>query len=115
MVQNVIFYKDYRGIELWNKQLGLVGFGRIAKRVAIMAQGIGMSVATYDPYVSSEQAEQSGVQKMNSLEALLQSSDVVSLHLPLTDENHKFMNAERFAQMKQGAIFINTARGRACR
>ena len=105
------FYKDYRGIELWDKQLGLVGFGRVAQRVATIAQGIGMRVATYDPYVSAEKTIEMNVQKTESLETLLNTSDVISLHLPLTDDNRQFMNVERFAQMKQGAIFINTARG----
>lgn len=105
------FYKDYHGIELAGKQLGLVGCGRIGSRVAAIAQAIGMTVVTYDPYLSTEQAQSLTIQQIPSLEALLQTSDVVSLHLPLTDDNQHFMNAERFAQMKSGAIFINTARG----
>lgn len=105
------FYQDYRGIELSGKQLGLVGLGRIGSHVARIAKAIGMKVSAYDPFIKPEKVSELGIELLDSLEALLQSSDVVSLHLPLTEENQKFMNSERFAQMKQGAIFINAARG----
>lgn len=105
------FYKDYQGIELHGKQLGLVGYGRIGSHVAQIAQAIGMKIAIFDPYIKPNQLE-ANIQLMQSLDALLQTSDVVSLHLPLTDDNQQFMNAQRFAQMKSGSIFINTARGK---
>jgi D-3-phosphoglycerate dehydrogenase len=105
------FYQHYRGIELAGKQLGLVGMGRIGSHVAKVARAMGMKIAAYDPYVTQEQAAAAGIQLMDSLEALLNMADVVSLHLPLNDETYKIMNAERFAQMKEGAIFVNTARG----
>jgi D-3-phosphoglycerate dehydrogenase / 2-oxoglutarate reductase len=106
------FYKDYVGVELYGKQLGLLGLGRIGSQVACIAISMGMRVAAYDPYVREEQAAKLGVTLMPSLEAVLRSSDVISLHLPLNDQTHKIMNAERFRQMKRGAIFINTARGK---
>ena len=102
------FYQDYTGIELAGKQLGLVGLGRIGSHVARIASAIGMTVIAYDPFVKSAPTE---VQISDSLETLLSTSDIVSLHLPLTADNQKFMNTERFAMMKQGSIFINTARG----
>jgi D-3-phosphoglycerate dehydrogenase / 2-oxoglutarate reductase len=105
------FYKDYEGVELFGKQLGLIGFGRIGQHVARICQSIGMSVCAYDPYADAKLAAEMGVVLLPTLKELLSSSDVVSLHLPLNPETHKIMNAERFAQMKLGAIFINTARG----
>jgi len=106
------FYGGYQGIELYQKQLGLVGLGRIGSHVARIAMSIGMSVVAYDPYALPETATAIGVTLLPSLKAVLESSDVVSLHLPLNDETQKLMNGERFAQMKRGAIFINTARGK---
>jgi D-3-phosphoglycerate dehydrogenase len=102
---------SYQAIELYGKQLGLVGLGRIGTHVARIAKAMGMPVVAYDPYITPEKAAETGVELADSLEMLLGASDIVSLHLPLTDENRKLMNAERFAQMKRGAIFINTARG----
>ena len=105
------FWGEYVALELNGLQLGLVGLGRIGGHVAKIASAMGMRVAAYDPYVNRERASQLGVEIADSLEQLLGMSDVVSLHLPLTPATHKIMNAERFAQMKPGAIFINVARG----
>lgn len=105
------FWAEYDAIELNQKQLGLVGLGRIGGHVAKAMRGLGMRVATYDPFVTDERCTQLGVERVASLEALLGMADVVSLHLPLVPETHKIMNAERFAQMKPGAIFVNVSRG----
>ena len=70
-----------------------------------------MRVVAYDPYVSDERAEQLGVERVPSLEALLGGSDVVSLHLPLNVKTKKIMNDDSFAMMKKGAIFVNVSRG----
>ena len=102
---------DYRAIEMYGKNLGLVGLGRIGGHVSRVANALGMNVSTYDPFISAERAKEMNVNKVDSLEALLGQSDVVSLHLPLTPETRHIMNAERFAQMKEGAIFINVSRG----
>lgn len=102
----------YVGIELAGKQLGLVGLGRIGGRVARVGAALGMSVAAYDPHISDERFAQLDVARAESLEALLGSSDVLSLHLPLNERTRGFMNAERFAQMKRGAIFVNVSRGK---
>ena len=102
---------EYVALEMHSKQLGLVGLGRIGGHVAGIAKAIGMKVAAYDPYISGERAHQLGVERASSLEELLGGSDFVSLHLPLNSETHKIMNAERFAQMKAGAVFINVSRG----
>ena len=105
------FYAGYRGYELNGKRLGLVGLGRIGTHLAKMSMGIGMRIACYDPFISVERASELGVERVDTLAELLAGADVVSLHLPLNDETHHIMNVERFAQMKCGAILINTARG----
>ncbi|MCY3574183.1 MAG: NAD(P)-binding domain-containing protein [Chloroflexi bacterium] len=102
---------DYQALELQNKRLGLVGLGRIGGHVSGVARAIGMQVAAYDPYVSDEHFAALGVQRAQSLEALLGEADVVSLHLPLNKATYKLMNARRFAQMKASAVFINVSRG----
>ena len=102
----------YVGIELAGKQLGLVGLGRIGGRVARVGAALGMKVAAYDPHISAERFAQLDVARADSLEALLGNSDVVSLHLPLNERTKQIMNAERFAQMKRGAIFVNVSRGK---
>lgn len=96
--------------ELTGKTVGLVGFGRIGRRLAELLGGFGVTLLVYDPYVDAETVRQHGGEKV-ALEVLLGRSDVVSLHLPSTPETHRLMNAERFALMKDGAYLVNTARG----
>jgi D-3-phosphoglycerate dehydrogenase len=105
-----VIYASHDGVELEGLTLGLLGFGRIARRVARVAQALGMRVIACDPYVPAEVMEQQKVD-VYGFEQLLATADVVSLHLPLMASTHKLMNAERFAQMKPGAIFINASRG----
>ncbi len=105
------FRANYVAYELDKKRLGLVGLGRIGGHVAGIARAIGMKVAAYDPYIADERFRELGVEKAPSLDSLLSGADVVSLHLPLTEETYKLMNAQRFAQMKPGAIFVNVSRG----
>lgn len=104
-------WADYVAYELSGRQLGLVGLGRIGGHVARIAAAMGMRVAAYDPYIAPARAAALGVERVESLEDLLARADVVSLHLPLTPETYRMMNAERFASMKPGAIFINVSRG----
>ena len=102
---------EYVALEMHSKQLGLVGLGRIGGHVSGIARAIGMKVVAYDPFISDERFSNLGVENASSLEGLLASSDFVSLHLPLNDETYQLMNAERFGQMKDGAVFINVSRG----
>ena len=104
-------YMAFDGIELFGRRLGLIGLGRIGSRVARMALALEMHVIAYDPYLSPAQAAAVGVELAPSLEALLATSDVVSIHAPYTPETHHLFNAERFAQMKPGAYLVNAARG----
>ena len=101
-------YWDNRLIELSGKQMGIVGFGRTGSAVARIAQAFGMKIATYTSKPQSELPE--GVEKL-PLDMLFVSSDVVSLHCPLTLETRHLVDAGRLALMKPTAILINTARG----
>lgn len=101
-------YWDTPLIELRGKQMGLVGFGRTGSAVARLAAAFGMQVAAYTSKSQAELPE--GVTKME-LDALFSTSDVVSLHCPLTPDTHHLVNAERLALMKPTGILINTARG----
>lgn len=92
------------------RTLGLVGLGRIGKAVVPRAAGLGLKVIATEPYPDEEFCKQWNV-SLVPLEQLLAEADFVSLHNPLTPETRHFMNAERFAQMKAGSIFINTSRG----
>ncbi len=95
------------------KTLGLIGIGRIGRAVARRAHlGFGMKIIYHDPYpLSDADAKALGAERMDSIEAVLQGSDFVSLHCPATPETRHLMNAARFAQMRKGSILINTARG----
>ena len=101
-------YWDQPLIELAGKQMGVVGFGRTGSAVARLAKAFGMTVAAYTSKPQEELPE--GVVRM-SLDELFRSSDVVSLHCPLTADTHHLVNAECLALMKPTAILINTARG----
>jgi (S)-sulfolactate dehydrogenase len=98
------------GREIAGKRLGLVGFGAIARDTARHGQLLGMSVAAYDPYVPAEDAVWNGVEKLE-LDALLASSDVISIHLPLTAGTRGLIGEAAFAKMKPDAVLINAARG----
>lgn len=101
-------YWDNPLIELSGKQMGLVGLGRTGMAVARLAAAFGMHVAAYTSKSQSELPE--GVEKL-SLDALFATSDVVSLHCPLTPDTHHLVDARRLALMKPTAILVNTARG----
>jgi phosphoglycerate dehydrogenase-like enzyme len=104
------YYARHEGVELAGKILGLVGLGRIARRVATMAGAIGMRVIAFDPYIDPAAAP-AGIQLTATLDELLPVADVISVHIPLTDASRGLFDARRFAAMKRGALFVNTARG----
>ncbi|MXP49077.1 hydroxyacid dehydrogenase [Pantoea sp. Eser] len=97
----------HKSIELAGRTLGLVGLGAIGSRVAAIGQAFGMQVIVHDPWAKTfpEACESVTLQK------LLRSADVISLHCPLTDENRHMLNSETLALCKPGAILVNTARG----
>ena len=95
---------------LSEQTLGLIGFGFISRAVASRAIALGMQVLAYSRRPDQSLADRLGV-RLVGLEELLQQSDYVSLHTPLTENTRHFMNAERIGSMKPGAVLVNTARG----
>jgi D-3-phosphoglycerate dehydrogenase len=98
------------GFELEGKKLGVIGLGRIGATVARKAQGIGMDVAAYDPFLPAGAAGRSSV-PMKSLDELLAKADIITLHIPRTKETTNLLNEARLRSMKKGAYLINAARG----
>jgi (S)-sulfolactate dehydrogenase len=98
------------GREVSGKVLGLVGFGSIAREVAKRAIALGMVVAAYDPFVKDEVFAAAGV-RQHGLEPLIRESDIISLHVPLTDDTRNMFDALRLARMKPDAMLLNAARG----
>lgn len=98
------------GGEVSGRCMGLYGFGGIAQAVAERARALGMRIAAFDPYVPEDAAVWQGVQRCDAAQ-LLATADVLSLHVPLTDETRNMINVEAIASMKPGAVLINTARG----
>lgn len=96
--------------ELRGKTVGIVGFGRIGRRLAELLRGFGVELLVYDPFVTHEQVKVYGGRAV-SMDDLLACSDVVSLHLPYTAETHHIIGHENLAKMKPGAYLVNTARG----
>jgi len=102
--------KKFVGNELYKKKLGVVGLGKIGAHVAKVANALGMEVYGYDPFVSTERAQQIQV-KLSELEDLFQQSDYVTLHLPRTPETENLVNMEVLKNMKSSSKLINCARG----
>jgi len=98
------------GWELGGKILGIVGLGRIGKRVALRAKAFGMKIICYDPYISKEEADEVGAELVD-LETLISKSDFVTLHVRLTPETRHMIGEKQLALMKRTAYLINTSRG----
>lgn len=104
--------QNYYGIELHGKTIGIVGAGKIGYLTAQRAKCFGMRVLAYDPFVSPDSILLSELSaELVEIDELLARADVVSSHLPATRDTVGFFNAEKFAQMKPSAFFINTSRG----
>lgn len=95
---------------LHGQTLGLVGFGRIARCLAERASGLGLAIMAHDPLLDSQQIRDGGANAV-SASTLLEHSDIVSLHLPLTPETHRWLGEQNLGRMKPTAILINTSRG----
>lgn len=96
--------------ELSKKTVGIVGFGRIGKRLAELLAGFDVELLAYDPYMNEAAAAERKVTPV-SLDELLARSDVISLHLPAMEQTYHMMNAETIGKMKDGAYLVNTSRG----
>ncbi|MEW6247466.1 MAG: phosphoglycerate dehydrogenase [Nitrospirota bacterium] len=100
----------FMGVELYNKILGIVGVGQIGGYLTKLAQGIGMNVIAYDPYLAEERARKMGVE-MVDLDELFRRSDIISVHTPLTPETRSLIDVRTIAKMKPGVMIVNCARG----
>jgi D-3-phosphoglycerate dehydrogenase len=101
----------YSGVELYEKTLGILGFGRIGQLVAQRARGFGMRVLAFDPFVSAERYRDLGVDKADSPQDVYAQADFITIHLPKTPETEGFLDAEAFARMRDGVRVLNVARG----
>ena len=95
------------GTELFRKNLGIIGLGRVGRQVARVCRELGMRILYYDPYV-----EETIYKKRLYLEELLSEADVLTIHCPLTEETRHMLNMDNIKLMKKGAILVNTARGK---
>ena len=98
------------GSELRGKTLGVLGFGRIGQRVGELARAFKMDVVAYDPYLPAHVFEEQHAKSL-SIDEVLKVSDYVTIHMPLTDETKNLFNAKSIAEMKDGAVVLNMARG----
>lgn len=103
--------RAFLGRELKGARLGIVGLGRIGSLVAKRAQGLGMSVAAFDPYISPHRAQELKVELHDDLGKLLQRSDFLTVHTPLTEETEGLIGTRELDQLPGGAIVVNAARG----
>ena len=101
----------FSGIELYEKTLGILGFGRIGQLVAQRARGFGMRVIAYDPFVGAERYRELGVEKAESSDELYAAADFITLHLPKTPDTEGWLDAEALAKCKDGVRVLNVARG----
>ncbi|HEY5194224.1 MAG TPA: phosphoglycerate dehydrogenase [Solirubrobacteraceae bacterium] len=101
----------FSGVELYEKTLGILGFGRIGQLVAARARGFGMRVLAFDPFVSAERYRELGVEKAENSEEIYAQADFITVHLPKTPETAGWVNAEAFAKMRDGVRILNVARG----
>jgi D-3-phosphoglycerate dehydrogenase len=103
--------KNFQGVELYNKTLGIIGMGRIGSELSRRAIAFGMRVVAFDPYLSAARARSLQVELVEELDDLLASSDFISLHTPLTPATHHLLDAARLKKTRAGVRIINCARG----
>ena len=99
-----------KSFEINQKYLGIIGFGTIGKKVAEYSSKNGLKILAYDPYVKEINNKEIDV-KLSNLKEIFEKSDIISIHLPLTDETKNIINKSSFSQMKNKPIIINTSRG----
>jgi D-3-phosphoglycerate dehydrogenase len=99
------------GAELYEKTLGILGFGRIGQLVAQRAKGFGMHVLAFDPFVSAERFRELGAERAASSDDVYARADFITLHLPRTEQTRGWLDAQAFAKMRDGVRVVNCARG----
>jgi len=101
---------ELAGREVGGRRLGLVGLGTIAREAASRAAGLGMRLAAFDPFLAEDDPAWEGIERLD-LDALLERSDAISVHVPLTDNTRGLIDAEAIGRMGPEAVLVNTARG----
>ena len=103
--------KKFVGQELYGKNIGIIGFGRIGKEVAKRLLSFGTTITIYDPFATEEDVQSIGCHYAENLDVIYSQSDYISVHVPLTDKTQYLINKEAIAKMKKGVILLNVARG----
>ena len=103
--------KQFQGVELHGKTLGVLGMGRIGGEVAKRAIAFGMRVIAYDPFLTEARAKSMGVELAGELDIVYRDADFISVHMPVTDQTKGMLNAAAFSKMKPGVRIVNCARG----
>ena len=103
--------KQFQGIELSGKTLGVLGMGRIGTEVAKRALAFGMKVLAYDPFLTDARARAAGIDLAGELDAVYRDADFITVHMPVTEQTRGMLNAEAFAKMKPKVCIVNCARG----
>lgn len=101
----------FEGTEIYGKHLGIIGFGRIGREVALRAKAFGMHISVYDPNIKEESCAEYKVKYYDNLDEMLKHVDVVTIHTPLTEKTRNLIDERRLALMKKNAVIINIARG----
>ncbi len=104
------FFNGKAGSELKGKKLGILAFGNVGRNVARIAKGFDMEVYAFDEFVTADKIEAQGVHAAKDRDDLFKTCDIVSLHIPTTDETRKSINYDVVSKMEKGGILINTAR-----
>jgi D-3-phosphoglycerate dehydrogenase len=104
-------WKRSTGHEIFGKRILILGMGRIGKEVAIRARAFGMEVSGYNRSWDDSFAQEHHISRVTDIESALPHADIISLHLPFTEDTHNLINADRLARLSQGAYVINTGRG----
>lgn len=105
-----VWNRKHKGTELKEKTLGIIGFGKVGKKVAKVAAALEMKVICFDPFVKSEAMEKENIKKAE-LNEILQDSDYITVHVPLTKETKNMISKKEFSLMKKGVRILNIARG----
>ncbi|MDD5455595.1 MAG: hydroxyacid dehydrogenase [Candidatus Margulisbacteria bacterium] len=101
---------EFTGVELFGKKLGVIGLGKIGRRVVSYAQCMGMQIMGFDPYINEEYLKQLGI-KIYPLDEVLSQADYITFHIPKTKETQHMIDKKKFRIMKKGVYIINCARG----
>ncbi|MDI6833608.1 MAG: NAD(P)-dependent oxidoreductase [Bacteroidales bacterium] len=108
MVRN--YFDGSTGTELKGKKIGIHAYGNVGKHVARIAKGFDMDVYAYDPFVNSDEIKKDNITPLSSVEELYQTCQIISIHIPATNETIKSINAKLFEKLPKNAIIVNTAR-----